>query len=52
MNAAADFKQGSTVGQQMPAWTMAASDGSMVSSSDLAGNSYVLFMYPKAHTGG
>ncbi|MCH7471660.1 redoxin domain-containing protein [bacterium] len=40
------------VGDAMPAWEMEASGGGTVSSAELVGKTYVLFMYPKAHTGG
>ena len=39
-------------GQPFPAFELPAHDGTTVSSSELAGSTYLLFYYPKADTGG
>jgi thioredoxin-dependent peroxiredoxin len=41
-----------SAGDSVPAWEMAADDGSVVSSDSMAGSRYVLYFYPKDDTPG
>jgi peroxiredoxin Q/BCP len=39
-------------GKKLPAFSLETDDGKKLSPKDLAGKKWVLFIYPKAHTGG